>query len=92
MGRACTGERLNADERRCIGGRLGVDKIGRANFAPERAATGGGGAPLSTGGEVAVGLSGFSAWYFLRGKGEWTIPSTGSQMSSACVFPFQRIR
>lgn len=92
MGQACTGERLNADERRLIGGQLRVDIIGRANFAPERAATAGGGAPLSTGGEVAVGFSVSSAWYFLRGHGKWAIPSTGSQVSSSCIFPFQRIR
>lgn len=34
--------------------------IGGGTFAPDGAAIGGGGAPLSTGGEVAVGLSGFS--------------------------------
>ncbi len=39
--------------------------VGGATFALARVAMGGGDALLSTGGDVAVGFSGFSAWYFL---------------------------
>ena len=38
----------------------------RATFALEQAAIRGDGALLSIGGDVAVGFSGFSEWYFLR--------------------------
>ena len=55
MGKTCIGERLCADKRRRVGECLLVDILGKTIFASKQAAMGGGGAPLFTDGEVAVG-------------------------------------
>ena len=57
--------------------------VGRATFAPEQAAIGGGQVFLSIGMDVAVGFSGFSKWYFLSSRRKWETPSIDSEISSA---------
>ncbi len=42
--------------------------VGGANFASDRGTMGGEGASLSTSGDVAVGFSGFLAWYFFSSR------------------------
>ncbi len=60
--------------------------VGVGTFASDRADMGGGGALLSTGGDVAVGFSRFLAWYFLSSRRKKAIPFTGSPVSSEYIF------
>ena len=63
MDESRTGRQLRAGKRLRAGEQMSAG-VGRATFVPDQAVMGGGGAPLSTGGDVAVRFSGFLAWYF----------------------------
>ncbi len=56
--RTLTGGRLQAGKRLRVSEQMSAD-VGGATFAPDRAAIGGGGELLSTGGDVAVDFAGF---------------------------------